>query len=165
MKPLNKNSCKTWKERLISAVLQERRRDRISHWLMDHAAECPHCRRRLKGVGRMELAMMMLKNQPHRMDLLTRANIQTIGMLKHDARECSHAEHLRHLFPQPTFWSRMGRFSHSVQAAAACLLVMVLLRMGIFHSMESARDEGRQAMRNYYARNLDEQTLRDLFDA
>jgi hypothetical protein len=37
--------------------------------------------------------------------------------------------------------------------------------MGIFHSMESARDEGRQAMRNYYARNLDEQTLRDLFDA
>jgi hypothetical protein len=50
-------------------------------WVRRHVASCPKCQQRLAGLTKVDLALSVIKSQPHRLDLLTRANTAAIRML------------------------------------------------------------------------------------
>ena len=155
-----KDKCAGLRRRLAEAF--DDRMEGLSAWARRHAAECPRCRRALVGYGRLRLGMMMLKTQPHAPDLLMRANRRAIAGMKHTLRERPEAHRLRRMRPRRTLRERTGRYALSVSHAAACLLVLILLRAGIMGSMDAFQSKGRQAMHDYYARNLDAETLDQL---
>jgi len=134
-----------------------------SPWLQNHIANCPRCQRRLSVYGRVEVAISLLKTQPHQIDLLTRANTQAIKMLKHGLRFAPKADKLKQKRPQPAWILRYSGFSRSVVNAAACVMILVLLKMGVFSSMDNARQNGRAAVRGYYAKHLDQDTANEIF--
>ncbi len=131
----------------------------LARWLEKHLAECPKCRRRAIGYGRLSVAMSLIKAHAHRADLLMRANRRAVAMLRRPLRETTKAQALRHVLTKPSLRERLGKYTQSAVSAAACLLVLLLMRTGIFSSMTSLHDEGEQAVRQYYAKHLDQDML------
>jgi anti-sigma factor RsiW len=149
-----KENCRNIRDMLADAV--GRRFDGISNRLQKHIANCPRCRRRLAGYNRVSLAMFLMKTQPHRLDLLTRANSQAIKYLKNKLKESPRAEVLRQMQPGPSWLQRCGRYTHSIGQAAACFAALLLMRIGIFSSIDKFQSEGEKVVRQYYSRNLGE---------
>ncbi len=148
------------RRRLIEAI-----DDRIGGpggWVERHVANCPRCRRRLGGLGRVRAAISLLKSQTHRSDLLTRANRRAVAMLKHEARRTTQGEAIRHALPRTKVWERIGRYTHSVASVAACLLIVLLMRMDILSSATRFHDQTQHAVRKHYARHLGEDIYNDL---
>lgn len=152
-----KGRCGDLVQRLVEAF--EGRWEVPSAWVDRHVASCPRCQRRLRGAGRLSLAMSLLRCQPHRSDLLMRANSQAIRMLQREVRSSEKAQQLRHQLPKGGLLTAMGRYSQGVTNAAACLAILVLLRVGLLSSIDTFQRQGRQAMHDYYSRNLDEETV------
>ena len=155
-----KNSCES-----VGRWLTETLSNRLSApsaWLQRHVASCPRCRRLVAGGGRVGLGMLMIKTQTHRNDLLMRANRRAIRMISRRVRDLPAAERLRHAVPRPGLRERLGRFTQSVAHAAACLAVLLFMRMGIFASMTRIHDEGSRVVEQYYARNLDQDLLDEI---
>ncbi len=125
-------------------------------WIQNHVAQCPRCQRRLIGFNRVEIGFNFLKSQPHRLDLLRRANNQAINILKHGLRETPRAKALKQTQPEPKWYQRCARYTHSVGNAAACLAVLLIMRMGIFSSMDKFQTEGQKALKQYYKHQLPE---------
>ena len=155
-----KNSCGRIGQWLADSVAD--RVDNTTAWAQSHIAHCPRCRRQLLGHSRLRLALLLLKTQPHRPDLLMQANRRAIGVLKRSLRELPKAEKLRHISPKPALFVRLSKYTQSVGHAAACLLVLLLLRMGIFSSLEKVDKQGQEFARAYYARLTDADLLDDM---
>ena len=150
----------------IGMWLAERATDRLdlaTRWAQSHVANCPRCRRQILGNSRLRLALLLIKTQPHRPDLLMQANRRAINILKRSLRETPTAERLRHMTPSPAFLQRLTKYTQPLTHAAACLAILLLLRTGIFSSMKRFHDQGAQAVKQYYTRHLDQDTLDELF--
>ncbi|MBN1456380.1 MAG: hypothetical protein JW912_00830 [Sedimentisphaerales bacterium] len=134
-----------------------------SFWLQNHIANCPRCQRRLSVYGKVEVAMSLLKTQPHELDLLTRANTQALKMLKHGLRFAPKADKLKQKRPQPIWILRYSGFSQSIVNAAACVTILVLLKAGVFSSMDNVQQNGSTAVKGYYSKYLDQSTANEIF--
>ena len=157
----SKKRCRELRVRLSKSVGARIRR-RVG-WIEDHVASCPRCQRRLAGLGRVNLALAVLKNQPHGLELLGRANAQAIGRLKNSVRDVPAAESLRRALPRLSWWGRWHGYVQRVGNLAACLVILLLMKVGVFSSMETLQDEGQRVVREHYEEGLGEELTRDLF--
>jgi len=134
-------------------------------WLQSHISSCPRCQRRLVSLGKVNLALSLMKARPHSLSLLMRANEQAIGVLKHGLRAEPQAARLKTTLPEPKLVERCGRYGHSVGHLAACVTVLLLMKIGVFSSMDTFQTEGQEIMRQYYARQVGQDLAEDVFPA
>lgn len=129
----------------------------------EHIASCPRCQKRLAKVGRVEIALSLLRMQPHTMDLLAKANTSTLKYLKRSTRQMSRAEQLRTAVHGPGRIEKARPVLERLINIAACLFVVLMVRTGLTHKMFEIREQGTKVMENYYARNLDSRLYEDVF--
>lgn len=138
-------------------------RESLLYRLEDHIATCPKCQKRLVKVQRAETALKLLMTQPLAPDLLQKANASALQVLKKDLRDTAPAEALRNVQVRPDWTNRHRRVLETAFSAAACLAVLVLLRTGVFSSMNEIEDDGRAIVQNYYAKHLDSDLMEEIF--
>ena len=160
MKTINKTRCGQIRGRLLSAIASRLNR---SAWMQNHIASCPRCQKRLTAVAKVDIALSLIKAQPHNVDLLSRANAQAIGVLKHSLRYGTKAQKLKIARPEPKLWERCSKYARLDSNVAACVTILCLMKIGIFSSMDKIQDEGTRAMRNYYAANTGEDIADEIF--
>jgi anti-sigma factor RsiW len=134
-------------------------------WVQNHIASCPRCRRRLASVGKVNLALSIIKSQPHNLDLLMRANAQAIGVLKHSLRKAPKAQKLKAMVPEPKLFERCGKYKHSLANAAACIAILLLMKVGVFSSMDKFQSEGQKVVKQYYASHVGDDLTNEIFPA
>jgi len=134
-------------------------------WVQNHIANCPRCQRRFASVGKVNLALSIIKSQPHKLDLLMRANEQAIGVLKHSLRRAPKAQKLKKILPEPKLLERLGKYKHSAANAAACITILFLMKAGIFSSMEKFQTEGQKIVKQYYAKQVGQDLADEIFSA
>jgi hypothetical protein len=132
-------------------------------WLNDHITHCPRCQRRLISCSKVNLAISFMKSQPHNLDLLKRANAQAIGVLKHSLRHEPKAQELRRKLPEPKFLERCGKYGNSIANLAACVLILLLMKIGVFSSMDNFQNQGQKVIRQYYSRQIGEDLANEIF--
>lgn len=119
-------------------------------WIQRHIAVCPRCQRRFAHVGRVQVALSLLRSRPMDLSLLGRANAKAISSLQHGVREVAKARALRVITPEPTLLERIRPWRGSLSQAAACLALVTLGKIGVFSSFQSAQTAGQRVMRDYY---------------
>ncbi len=129
-------------------------------WVQRHVENCPRCRRRLAGLGRVQAALLLVKTQAQGGGLLARANRCAIAALHHDIRALPATVALRNAQPRPSLVQRMSRHSHYVLQAAACLAVALLVRVDLASPLARFQHDARTAYQNHLAQQIDED-LRD----
>ncbi len=152
--------------RTIRAWLRKAISSRIgpnADWVQNHIANCPKCRRRLALVGKVNLALSIIKSQPHNLDLLMRANTQAIGVLKHSLRNAPKAQKLRRILPEPALFEKCSRYKNSVANTAACIAILFLMKTGIFSSMDKLHSESQKVVKQYYTSQIDSELADELF--
>ncbi|MHC4618668.1 MAG: hypothetical protein ACYTEQ_13055 [Planctomycetota bacterium] len=152
----------------IRAWLHRAAASRLSldaNWVQKHIADCPKCRRRLASISKVNLALSMIKSQPHNLDLLRRANAQALGVLKHSLRYAPKAQQLKAVRPEPKLLEKCRKYAHSTANAAACIAIVLLMKTGIFSYMNNVQTQGREVVRQYYAGQIGEDMADDIFSA
>ena len=134
-------------------------------WLQSHVSNCPRCQRRLASLGRVNLALSLMKARPHSLSLLMRANEQAIGVLKHSLRAEPKAAKLRTSMPEPKLVERFSWYGQSLGHLAACVTILLLMKMGVFSSVDTFQAEGQDVMRRYYARQVGPDLAEEVFPA
>ncbi|MEN6386987.1 MAG: hypothetical protein ABFD79_17545 [Phycisphaerales bacterium] len=132
-------------------------------WIQNHIENCPKCQRRLASLGKVYLAMSLLKSRPHDLDLLKNANMQTIDSLAHSVRHIPKAEKLRNARPQLKFYELISPLKNSIGNTAACFAILFLLKTGIFHSMNKFQSDGEKAVHKYFEKNLGSDLSDEIF--
>lgn len=132
-------------------------------WLQNHIANCTRCQRRFVSCGKVNLALSLMKSQPHRLDLLMRANTQAIGVLKHSLRRAPEAHKLKTKLPEPKLLEKWGSLGYSAASLAACITILLLMKIGIFTSMDKLQTQGQKAIKQYYARQVGEDLADEIF--
>ena len=155
-----KTNCGRIRRWLSEAVANQL--ESTAAWTQRHIANCPRCRRLALGNSRIRLALLLIKTQPHSLDLLAGANSRAIGVLTRSLRELPKAEKLRHICPEPSLPQRLGKYTQALGHAAACLAVLLMLRMGIFSSLKKVDRQGREVVKQYYSRAMDAHFLDDV---
>lgn len=136
-----------------------------SGWLAEHVAHCPACQKRTGMHRRVELGLSLIKSQPQTIDLLKKANTQAISTLQRTLREDKQSQQLRQTRPR-TFWSFPNiRTLQPLLSTAACLMVLLLVKTGVFSSMNKVRQTGTDVVYSYYAHHLGQEMADDLFKA
>jgi hypothetical protein len=134
-------------------------------WVQRHVAHCPRCQKRLAALGQVDLALSFIKSQPHRLDLLTRANEAAVRMLNHSLRQAAQAKELEQARPEVRFLEWCGRYRTALTNVAACLAILFLTKAGIFSSFDKAQTRGEAALKHYYAAQAGEDVAREIFGA
>ena len=155
------NKCRRIRARLYSAISKSFGPD--ANWLNEHIMRCPRCRQRLISCGKVNLALSFMKNQPHGLDLLMRANTQTIAVLKHSLRSEPKAHELEKKLPEPKMLERCSKYGHSVANLAACILILLLMKIGVFSSMDQFHNQGQRVIKQYYTRQVGEDLADEVF--
>ena len=158
---MNTNKCKqirAWLHKTIGG-----RFGPDAGWIQNHIANCPRCRRRLSAVGKVNLALSIIKSQPHKLDLLMRANTQAVGALKHSLRQAPKALKLKVCLPEPNQLEKWGRYAHTVANVAACIVILLLMKIGVFSSMGKFQTEGKKAIEQYYASHVGKDLVDEIF--
>jgi hypothetical protein len=153
--------CRSLRQRLLASL--GKGLGPQAAWVQRHAANCPRCRRRLAAWGKVELALSIIKSQPHRLDLLSRANSCAVKMLKRSLREAPKALALEQARPEPTVLQRSVRYRYRITNMAACVAILVLTRSGLFSSLDRATAGGEKFMKQYYAAHAGEDIAEDVF--
>ena len=164
MTSINRNN----KCRQIRAWLHKATSSRFgldADWVQNHIANCPRCQRRLVSAGKVKLALSIMKSQPHKLDLLMRANAQAIGVLKHSLREAPKSRKLKAMLPEPKLLERCSKYTHSAANAAACIAILFLMKTAIFSSMDKFQTEGQKVVKQYYASQVGEDLADEIFSA
>lgn len=136
-----------------------------ANWIQRHLADCPRCRRRITALGKVEMALRVVKSQPHHLDLLKRANADAVRMLKHDLRDAPQARALKHSEPEPSFLERSAKIRHWATNVAACLAIALLTKSGLFISLDGANTRGEKLVKQYYINQVGEDLAQEVFDA
>ncbi len=157
------NKCRRIRTLLYTAASKRLGPD--AGWFQKHVAGCPRCRRRLAASRKVDLAFSLVKTQPHKLDLLMRANTQTIGVLKHSLRRAPKAEKLRTMRPGPKLLERWGKYRCSAANLAACIAILFLMKIGVFSSMDKFQTQGQKAVEQYYASQVGEDLADEIFSA
>jgi len=134
-----------------------------AHWLQKHIMNCPRCQRRFASYGRVNLALSLLKSQPHQNDLLIRSNTQAIDVLKHSLRNIPKAQKLRTIVPEPMLAVRWKKCAYTAVSMTACIMVVILMKIGIFTSMDKFQTKSQKIIRQYYASNVGQDLADELF--
>ena len=92
-----------------------------------------------------------------------RANTQAIGVLKHSLRNAPKAQKLKTVLPEPTLFERFGKYRNSIVNTAACIMVLFLMKVGIFSSMDKFQSEGQKVVKQYYAIRVGEELADEIF--
>jgi len=159
----NSNKCRQIRAWLHKAI--SRRCHLGAGWVQNHIANCPRCHRRLVNVGKVNLALSVMKSQPHKLDLLMRANTQAIDVLKHSLRRAPKAQKLRVMVPEPKLFERCSKYTHSAANVAACIAILLLMKIGIFSSMDKFQTQGQKVVEQYYASQVGEDLADEVFSA
>jgi len=157
------NKCRRIRAWLYKAIGSRFSAD--AQWVQKHIANCPRCQRRLASVGKVNLALSIIKSQPHNLDLLMRANAQAIGVLKHSLREAPKAKKLKATRPEPKLLERWRKYAHPSVNAAACIAILLLMKIGVFSSMDKFQTEGQKIVKQYYASHVGQDLADELFSA
>lgn len=157
------NKCRRIRTWLYTAM--RRRLGVETGWVHDHILDCPRCRRRLASWGKVNLALSFMKASPHSLDLLMRANGQAIRTLKHGLRDEPKAQKLKVSLPEPKLVERCGRYGQSLGNLAACVTILLLMKVGVFSSMDMFQTEGQEVMRQYYAKQVGQDLAEEVFPA
>ena len=155
------NKCRRIRTWLRTAM--SRRFGPDAGWLQGHIADCPRCQGRLVRYGRVNLALSVLKSQPHKVDLLMRANAQAIGVLKHSLRHVPKAQRLKAILPEPKLLERWGKYAHSAANTAACVAILLLMKAGVFSSVDRFHIQGQEVIKQYYASQVGEDLANEIF--
>lgn len=162
MTGINKNNrCKRIRGWLSEAI--SRRFDPDAHWLQSHIANCPRCQSRFASYGKVNLAISAIKSQPHNLDLLMCANEQTIGVLKHSLRRAEKAGKLKKVRPEPKFLEKYSRYTSSSLNVAACMTILLLMKIGVFSSMNMFQSQGPKVIKKYYANRIGADLADEIF--
>lgn len=155
----------SWREGIRKRLgdLAQRRFGSCAPWVRRHVANCPTCRRRLAGLVRVEIAMSLVKSQPHQFDLLTRANGAAIRMLSQRLRQSEQAERLKEAQPESSVAGRSAGSPGAFANVAACIAILMLAKVGVFASLDKARTRGEAAMRQYYTTRAGEDLADEVF--
>ncbi len=153
--------CKRIRQRLADSA--RRRFSPEAVWVQRHVASCPRCQRRLAAIAKVDLALSAVKSQPHRLDLLMRANSAAMRMLNHQLREAAQARRLEEAKPEPCLMERCIRYRCAVTNVAACVAILFLTKAGIFSSFDKARTRGQAVMKQYYAAQAGEDLAGEVF--
>lgn len=133
--------------------------------LMKHVTACPKCQKRLALTNRVEIALCLIKSQPQNMDLLAKANTSALRILKHSLRYSRKSESLRRERTRLRGLNRISPVFEQILNIAACVFVLLMIRCGIFNSLTNYKEEGQAVLQNYYARNLDQELIDEIFPA
>ena len=155
------NKCKDLRRRLFDKLFRSLSLD--SGWLAEHIADCKRCQQRLGHFGKVNVAFSLLKSQPHNLDLLMRANTQTVRVLKHGLRNSAKAAELKTQQPDLEPAEKCLRRNLPIFKAAACIAVILLLKTGIFTYMNRFQDKSASVIKHHYAKHLDQQMVDDIF--
>jgi hypothetical protein len=161
MKTMSANKCKQIRTWLHKAIC--RRFSFDAGWIQNHIANCPRCQSRLSAVGKVGLALSIIKSQPHKLDLLMRANTQAIGVLRHSLRQAPKAEKLKVRLPEPNLLERCGKCAHTSANVAAYIAVLLLMKIGVFSSTDKFQTEGKKAVEQYYASHIGKDLADEIF--
>jgi len=153
--------CERIRQRLADSA--RRRLGPEALWVQRHVASCPRCQRRLAAIAKVDLALSAIKSQPHRLDLLMRANCAAMRMLNHELREAAQARRLEEAKPEPRLIERCGRYRGAITNVAACIAILFLTKVGIFSSFDKARTRGQAVMKQYYASQAGEDLAGEVF--
>ena len=156
-----KNKCRRIRGWLYTTA--NKRFNPEAGWLKDHIVNCPKCRRRLVSCGKVNLALSFMKTQPHSLDLLMRANTQAIGVLKHSLRRAPKARKLRVILPEPKLLERFSKYGHSAVNMAACITILLLMKVGVFSSMDKFHTQGQKVFKQYYTKQVGEDLADEIF--
>jgi hypothetical protein len=155
------NKCRRIRARLYAAISKKFGPD--ANWLNEHIMRCPRCRQRLISCGKVNLALSFMKSQPHGLDLLMRANTQAVAVLKHSLRREPKAHELEKKLPEPKMLERCSKYGHSVANLAACIVILLLMKIGVFSSMDQFHNQGQRVMKQYYTRQVGEDLADEVF--
>lgn len=158
-----KNVCRTIRARIYDFAADHL--GLSSSWMLSHITSCPRCRKRFAAVGRVELALAVLKSQPHQLDLLKRANTQAVNVLKHALRTKPKAARLKKARPEPGLLAGLAKYKNTAVNAAACLLIAMLFKTGAFNSAKKIDSQGRKTLHAYYAKNVGSELSDEIFNA
>jgi hypothetical protein len=160
-KSITNNKCRRIRSWLYTAL--NRHLGPEANWLNDHIINCPRCQRRLISCGKVNLAISFIKSQPHNHDLLRRANEQAIGVLKHSLRHESKAQKLKSELPEPKLSEKYSMYGSSLANLAACALILLLMKIGVFSSMNNFHNQGQKVIRQYYSKQVGEDLADEIF--
>lgn len=159
---LNKNNkykrIRNWLSEAVNRCI-----DPDSRWLQTHIASCPRCQQRFISYGKVNLAISAIKSQPHKLDLLTSANEQTIRILKHSLRNARETGKLKKIQPEINCLQKYSRYSSSLLNVAACVTIVLLMKIGVFSSMNIFQTQGQKAMQKYYANRIGNDLVDEIF--
>ena len=155
------NKCRRLRARLYTAM--NKHIGSQANWARNHIANCPRCQRRLASAGKVHLALSFLKNQPHGLDLMMRANKQTVSVLKHSLRQEPKARALKEKTPEPKPLDKYRKYGFSIGNLAACIAILILMRIGVFSSMDTVHDQGRKVFKQYYVRHVGQDLADEVF--
>lgn len=140
-------------------LLKQRLLDRLN----EHIAHCPRCRKRLGSASRVEIALAVTKSQPYPIDLLSRANAQALGVLKHQLRYAPKSQALRTSRLEPIWVVKNRPLLERLLNTAACLFIVLMMRSGILNSLTNYKEQGEAVIHSYYSRNLDSSIFNEIF--
>jgi hypothetical protein len=134
-------------------------------WVQNHIVNCPRCQKRFSSVGRVYLALSLLKSRPHQLDLLRQANIQTIDTLAHSLRYHRKADKLKTARPEPRFVERLSPLKGTLANTAACIAILFFAKTGIFNSMEKFQADSQKAIEHYYQKQVGQDLSGEIFSS
>jgi hypothetical protein len=153
--------CKMIRRRLVDSAY--RRLGPGASWVQRHVAHCPRCQKRLAALGKVNLALSLVKSQPHRLDLLTQANTAAVRMLSRQLREEAAARRSDPASAEPTLAERWARHQSAITGVAACLAILILTKAGILSSFNKVNAQGQTALKQYYAERAGEDLAGEVF--
>ena len=92
-----------------------------------------------------------------------RANTQAIAVLKHNLRREPKAHELEKKLPEPKTLERYSKYGHSLANLAACIVILLLMKIGVFSSMGQFHNQGQRVMKQYYTRQVGEDLADEVF--
>ena len=156
-----KNGRRRIRARLLSAMSCRFGPD--TDWLQKRISKCLKCLRRLLSRDKINLALLFMKTQPHRLDLLMRANAQAIGVLQHCLRRAPRARQLRNILPEPKLLERYSKYGYSVANLAVFIVILLLMKVSVFSFLDKFHTETRKVIKQYYARQVGQDFANEVF--
>jgi len=91
------------------------------------------------------------------------ANVQTIGVLKHSLRRAKEAGKLKTIRPEPKFLEKYSKYTSSALNVAACMTILLLMKIGVFSSMNMFQTQGQKVIQKYYANRIGDDLAEEIF--
>jgi hypothetical protein len=92
-----------------------------------------------------------------------RANTQAIAVLRHSLRREPKAQKLERKFPEPKMLERCSRYGHTAANLAACIVILLLMKIGVFSSMNNLQTQGQKVIKQYYVKQVGADLADEIF--